>query len=254
MSQTWCIYGREFENRRVSIYTDIDLRRHAPLSDMAHLVSLRLRLRCPKSDGLSSGEETEQLMEIEDALLDATESCACDSVYTGRCTGGGFREFYFYTGDGGVIETAIVSCLKGFSEYETRTRRSLDPGWSVYWENLAPTERDSHSIRNFQVVANLRQSGDETDVARGVSHWVYFSSESARELFVSAVAEGGFGVEERLDDSNSDEPYGVVVSRVESVEYWFINETVLTLFDVAERFSGRYDGWQTPVVRDRMGQ
>src|SRR5579872_1803610 len=62
-------------------------------------------MRSPRDDGLSSDEEAPTLYKIEDALAGLLGNSGAKLV--GRITGGGRREFYFYSPRSEDMDSAV---------------------------------------------------------------------------------------------------------------------------------------------------
>jgi hypothetical protein len=72
---------------------------------------------------------------------------------------------------------------------------------------------------------------------RVVSHWVYFKSPEERAGFVAHAVRLDFKV-------------GVMLERIDHVDFHSINDVTVQLFRLAQEFNGDYDGWETSVETD----
>jgi hypothetical protein len=68
MSDNWDFYFCRVDDKPASIFLDLDIEQQAPISDLAHISYVRLRMNAPRPDGFSSQEESETLNAIEDVL------------------------------------------------------------------------------------------------------------------------------------------------------------------------------------------
>lgn len=249
MSDDWDFYFCQVENRPASIFVDLGIHRELPILDLVDMAWLRLHLRQPRKDGLSSQEESGRLSEIEDALSQALANAEIKTTYVGRNTSDGCRDFFCYASDGAQAENYLSMAMAPFPEYEFEVGSRSDPEWSVYREFLYPSRRAYQTILNRRVLANLEQHGDLHDIVREVSHWMYFESSDERERFLAAVLQRGFRLVAQHDGAEEERPFGLTVSRSHAVDLGTINDVVLELFDLASQYAGDYDGWETSVEK-----
>ena len=181
MSDRWDFYFCHIEDRPASIFLDLGIVDSVPVEGFHVLVRLRLIMRSPRPDGLSSREEYEVLKEIEDRLQEAAGVPPGRSMYVGRCTSGGFRDFYFYAGDRHAAESVLSGCLAGYPGYEFEMSSREDPTWDCYRSFLSPSERERQTIENERVLRVLEREGDDHSIVRPVSHWCYFRDPSSRK-------------------------------------------------------------------------
>jgi len=137
--------------------------------------------------------------------------------------------------------------MKGFRGYRFDLGDQEDPLWEQYLHVLYPSPEDLQRIANMDLLEVLVQKGDVLTVAREVQHWIYFRSEPSRSRFRDAATGAGFGI---VGESESKEelPFGISVTRTQSIEQASIDRTVIELLNLAQRFEGEYDGWETPIV------
>ena len=107
MEHEWDFYLCQVEDRPASIFLDLGLRQAAPCERRAELVWVRVPMQTPRDDGMSSKQEMDSLCRIEDALSSAAERHG-DTIYAGRNTCDGFRDFYFYATDR-IVETHFAA-------------------------------------------------------------------------------------------------------------------------------------------------
>lgn len=248
MSDNWDFYFCQVEGHPASIFVDLGISRELPLADLTYLAWLRLNLRQPREDGLSSKDEYQRLCEIEDALPAALQAADSKIIFVGRNTSNCCRDFYFYAENGTQAESCLSMFMVPFREYEFAVGSRPDPEWKTYREFLYPSPRAYQTILNQHVLMSLDKSGDNHAVEREVHHWIYFRSRDDRERFLAAVVEKGYKIFSQSDTDNEKRPFGVILSRSHTVDLPTVNAIVLELFDLACEFAGDYDGWETPVV------
>ena len=246
MAENWKPYLCNVNGRIASIFVNLGLRESLPMTAKPWLLWTRVYLLTPRPDGLSDSKEAPTLYKIEDALNLAV-STACRAIPCGTITTEGRREFYFYGETKKGFRHAVQAAFKGFDGYKCDLGDQHDPQWDHYFEVLYPSEEDLQRIANMDLLDVLEEKGDVLTITREVQHWMYFRSESSRDLFRDAAAAVGYRF---ISESTSkgDSPFGIVVARNQSIEQASIDHTVIELLHLSKRFDGEYDGWETPVV------
>jgi uncharacterized protein (TIGR01619 family) len=246
MTDNWKPYLCNVNEKLASILVNLGLRESVPISSKPWLLWVWVHFQSPRPDGLSDSKEAPTLYEIEDALAPSLAR-ECRAILSGRITTEGRRELYFYgeTKDG--FRNAVRDALKDFRGYKFDIGEQEDPSWNQYLNVLYPSPENLERIANMDLLDRLVEKGDVLTVPREVHHWAYFGSESSRSLFRDAVLAEGFRVESEFNE-NSPLPFGISITRTQSIEQRIIDETVVYLFRLAESFGGEYTGWETPVV------
>ena len=246
MTDNWKSYICNVNGKLASIFLNLGLREAAPLTAKPWLLWVWVYSRAPRPDGLSDNKEAPTLYKIEDALAVHLRD-ACQATLSGRITTEGRREFYFYGQTTTGFRHAADAAMKSFEDYRFDLGTKHDPNWSQYMDVLHPSADDLERIKNIDVLEALKKAGDVSSVAREVQHWFYFASEESRARFRSAAIAAGFSVSSE-SESEGKSPFGIVLARTQSVEQASIDQTVIELLHLAQRFDGDYDGWETRVV------
>lgn len=248
MSENWDFYPCRVEDEPASIMLNLGLAKEAPVETLPDCTWLRVALKAPRPDGLSSSEEFDRLCEIGDALEAAVDEASTGLCYVGRCTCAGRRDFYAYAQSGVAAEAVLSSVMAAFPEYEFDTGHREDPQWRLYREFLYPTPRSMQMINNRRVLEALEKSGDPLAESRPIRHFVYFDANAQVEAFGQALAIAGFEIVGGQVDEQTGEQ-SVVFERNESVDFLHINQLTMQLLDLANSHGGNYDGWETEVRR-----
>jgi uncharacterized protein (TIGR01619 family) len=246
MTDNWKPYLCNVNSKLASILVNLGLRDSVPISSKPWLLWVWVYFQSPRTDGLSDGKEAPTLYKIEDALTPRLAR-ACQAILCGRITTEGRREFYFYGETKEGFRQAVKEALTLFEGYRFDTGDQEDSTWGQYLNVLYPSPEDLQRIANMDLLDVLVKKGDVLSVAREVQHWIYLHSEASRSLFRDAAAAVGFKIVSE-PSSKGELPFGIVVARTQSIEQETIDCTVLELLNLARRFDGDYDGWETPVV------
>jgi len=138
--------------------------------------------------------------------------------------------------------------LQGFPAYDYDAGARPDPEWSTYLGFLAPSEEDRQHIENRRVCEALEENGDTLSAPREIDHWAYFAEPAAREAFVAEATALGFAVRALIEPDSDLPDIGVHLWRTDVPAYESIDDVTLTLFRLAARHGGTYDGWECTVV------
>ena len=248
MTEHWAAYLCNVNDKLASIFLDLDLRNTAPDAGRPWLLWVWVYFKQPQQDGLSSNEEFATLCEIEDKL-NAAMTQSCQAMLAGRITTQGRREFYYYGPKPGEFQSA-AEALRLFDGYEFDHGTQHDPQWHQYLNVLYPSPDDLRRILNREVRDVLETEGDQPETPREVLHWSYFPAESNRSDFKAAVQRKGYTVESESHYPEGENAYCICYGKIQQSTAKAIDDSVLELNKLSERFHGEYDGWETQVVSD----
>ena len=240
MSDDWDFFPLLVDDQPASIFVDLGIRENAPLKSHPIMAYLRVRMLRPREDGLSSQDEFEELIGLEDKV---TSSISHDgtSIYVGRNTSSGNRDFYFYTNDPASFEIVARAAMRGFPAYQHETGARPDPTWKTYFEFLHPSKRSMRMIWNRRVCEQLEIRGDNLNHERLIDHLVLLPSLEAQLAFARGVSAKGFSVDSLPNEPGNEGQFSVEFSRTDRPAQ--IDDVVLELFDEVTRLGGIYDGW-----------
>jgi len=246
MSGNWDFYFCTVDDKVASIFVDLDLIQRAPVAGLDAMVYLRLYLRFPREDGLSSQQEYEALAGLEDEVTQ--RAVMAGALYVGRNTTDGFRDFVFYCADSDKCVATLRETMRAYSDYKFDCDARPDPQWSVYREFLYPAPRARQTIENRRVYAALEQNGDALTQPREIDHWIYFADAYSRGVFVEDCRALGFALRAMREPDSGNAQFGVQIFRVDVPNANSFDGVVTQLFDLAKQTGGEYDGWETKVI------
>ncbi len=247
MTENWKSYFCNVNSKLASIALNLGLDEEAPIESKPWLLWVWVYLQRPRPDGLSDQSEFETISAIEDSLLQGLAS-TCQAVEAGRITTDGHREFYFYGASASGFEKGVRGVMGKFSAYKFNLGKQHEPDWNQYRNVLYPSDESMERIKNMDVLEVLREHGDTLESVRDVHHWIYFKSDDDRKQFGQEALQLGYKVENQSEDLNDEFPYGIQITRDQSVTTEKINEAVLQLFRFAKNLGGKYDGWEAQVI------
>lgn len=243
MSDQWDFYQSLVDHEPASIFVNIGIAKDAPLAQFPTLAYLRVRMQKPRSDGLSSQDEYEALIALEDDISKAVEHDG-QSTYVGRNTSSGNRDFYFYVRDSSV-ESAMQQAMANWPGYEFEIGTREDAEWSVYWRFLYPSEEDFQRISNRSVVDQLLKHGDHIEEPRKIDHLARFKTLHDRDGFLLYLRANGYDISQTNDASEAQ--LDVTFDRIGRPSQ--IDEVTIDLYRAALKHNGEYDGWGCSIVK-----
>jgi uncharacterized protein (TIGR01619 family) len=247
MSERWGSYFCNVNDQLASIALNLDLISDAPIAAKPWLLWVWVYLRSPRADGLSDRAEFDTLCAVEDELVKAVAK-ACGAIEAGRITTDGHREFYFYGATDKGFDSAVTLSLELFGQYKFDLGSQHDPEWSQYHNVLYPSDEETEKMKNQDVLNVLREHGDTLQAVRDVHHWIYCRSNRDRQWLISEVKQLGYTIEEELDNVQGRHPFGLQITRDQSVIPNEIDVAVIQLFRLARQVDAEYDGWEAQVI------
>ena len=237
MSEHWNFYPLLVDGEPASIFVDLGIARAAPVAKYPNMAYLRIRMNHPREDGLSSQEEYDTLIALEN---DVTEKVGHGgrSLYVGRNTSSGNRDFYFYTHDND-IETSLGNVMENWPSFQFQTGVRSDSEWSTYWSFLHPSPEDLQKIGNRDVIDRLLENGDHIDKPRKIDHFAVFKTPNDRDQFAQYILAQGYSISQAREAD--DEEYGLEFDRTDRPDQ--IDDITIDLYRHAKASNGDYDGW-----------
>jgi uncharacterized protein (TIGR01619 family) len=248
MSEYWDTYFDLIDDKPASIVLDMEISQELDTEKYKHVYAARFHLKAPNDDGLHVGAEADRLNLIEEAFIEAAEHRQYMNV--GRITTDGIRDIFFYSLHEEEEALALIANRLYFSAgYEIDVfKLEENRSWEFYFEFLYPDTYQFQHMGNHDVLETLELSGDNLEAPRRVEHFILFQDDKMMKRFAAAIQKEGFTIEEGSFEEDGEGNYIVYISRVDFVTYNAIDELTDLLLEMAGRFQGEYDGWETVVV------
>lgn len=243
-SGNWNFYSLLVDEEPASIFLDMGIAQTAPVAAYGHRACLRLVMREPREDGLSSAIEFDALVGLEDAVTSQIVA-DCPSLYVGRNTSGGHRDFYFYVSDPRLFEHAARRAMLRFPHYEFELHIKLDPEWDAYFNFLYPSPAQRQQMADTALIDQLGKHGDRSDQPRQIDHFALFPDETTRTAFATVIAAKGYIIDGSQPKSG-DAKAGLEFSHVGAPNDMYDKSRELQA--LAAENGGEYDGWACAVV------
>lgn len=200
-------------------------------------------------DGFPNNGEFEKLYAVSDSVQQLVKGAGLNPVHAGSFTQNCERLDYLYITDtAGLRQKLTALYKKRFSNYKPSIQFRSDKDWEAYHRFLYPSETIMDYISNSKVVFKLQEAGDKLDKPRPVDHFLYFKTESDRQAFIAIVSREKFSVAGK-EKVKGVHPFQLHLIKVEKAELGSICKTTLYLKNIAEKYNGAYDGWESVVVK-----
>jgi regulator of RNase E activity RraB len=246
MSDEWNSYLCRVDDEPASFFLDLGIRQSAPVPGFSEAAYLRVWMNNPRPDGLSSQEEFEALVAIEHALEAEVERDGV-TIYVGRNTSSGRRDFFFYTKDGEAFRASASAAMSKFGEYKAEIGLRPDEKWDVYFNFLYPNDNQKQVMGNRDVVEALRREGDDGQKTRLIDHLILLGGRQQADAVAQTVAGLGFRLKPGMPSERPTGEWRVEFDKVDAPVA--IDETTITLSELARKYGGKYDGWGCEVSR-----
>lgn len=248
-SGNWDTYVIQTTPKPVSVVVDLDFGYSPGAKEKKNVIIVQLNLKQVQPDGMPAREEIIMLDSIENGLHNTLVS-ALNAQYTGRYTSEGRRDFYFYSNDTSHCRQHLAAVFQQFPVYSWSVIVKRDADLSNYFNVLYPTSKEMERIKNRRMVDVLHAKGDLLTAPRKVEHFLFFKTAADRKNFATVIQDNGFVIENGGKEMGvKDRPYSLHISRADKVDANSIDRVSLYLWELALRYSGKYDGWETFVVR-----
>ncbi len=245
MSDEWDFYFLRVDHQPASIFLDMGIARSAPISGFEKAAYLRVWMNNPRPDGLSSQEEYESLVTLEEAITTSVDEGGA-TTYVGRNTSSGRRDFFFYTREPSVFSERALAAMSNFGEYKAEIGIRDDPEWSVYFDFLYPSADEKQRMANRGVVEALGKHGDDGQASRQIDHLIIVSNREQADRLARTVSDLGFKLKSQSPSEQPEGDWWVEFDRIDvPVE---IDEATIMLSKLAREHGGEYDGWGCGAV------
>jgi uncharacterized protein (TIGR01619 family) len=248
--QDWDNYVISVKEFPVSIVVNLGLKEKAPVAERPYLVILRTKYSDRDDKGFP-GEGSRPELEGMENELEAALTKSNGAIYAGRFTQRGIREFYFYTLDTLDYMRPCNEVMKKYHDFPWLAKALYDKQWANYFEVLFPPDTELEKIENRRMVKYLEGKGDNITRPRKIEHLMFFKTQGNRKKFLETFTMEGFSVTEMpVEKTETEEfPFRLVMTREDKPEVMNMDAITLQMLQLCKKNNGRYQGWQTYVVK-----
>ena len=146
MSKDWDHYLFKLGEDLASAYLDLGIATAAPVAEHSYLVRISVELLQPAENGMSTDEEYQDLIALEDDLFARLHGDK--ALYVGRLTTRGSRMFFLYAKDAELITREASAVMERHPAYRHQIGIQPDPHWGLYFDCLYPSAETYQRIQN----------------------------------------------------------------------------------------------------------
>ena len=245
----WDVYMAQYDKGAGTTLINMSLKGSAPKSEFPFIVITGVTYSRCDPKGFPFKDEFPVLYRISDSVkmtIERYTTCIQTGTFTYQCD----RLDYLYVNDTSGLRKALWEMYSAsFDGYTPYINMREDKKWEGYLSFLYPNEEAQEYMKNQKVILKLQDAGDKLDKPRRVDHWAYFQTVGDRDCFVKYVEERNYKIERKEKTEIADMPYKVQIFRPDKVDNGSISRVTLELRRAADKCKGRYDGWETIVVR-----
>lgn len=245
----WDFYLARVDDASASILLNLWFRGRGPIAETPTLYWCAVRMTDAGEHGMGTSEEMEILGPLEDALNERCIELGFHPVGRLRNRGRWQMAYYGPADSQPMFEQAVSTTFAAAVGRELDTGSRDDPEWSYYTEFLLPDEERWQWMLDRSVVESLERHGDDGSIPREIDHWIYFSSASDRDGFLSAIEGRGFAIRDSHDEGEGERRFALQIWRKDSADLDSIHAVVMDLKTIAVPLKADYDGWETFVVK-----
>lgn len=248
--QDWDNYIFSLNGKPVSIMLNMALKERTSGLGRPYAIILRIKFGDVDKFGFPGDLEKNKLDSLENDL-EKELSEKNGAIYAGRFTQRGLREFYFYGLDTVDFSTYCRTVMEKYPDLPWLAKAVYDRNWTNYTEVLYPSETEKEKMENRKMIMALQSKGDDLSRARRIEHTLYFKMAQSRRTFLISPSLSGFNVSEMPIEKtiDGDYPFLLIIWHHERPDLKKMNEVTLTLTHLAQKNGGKYEGWQTRVLK-----
>ena len=139
LPEDWDFYMCFVDDHIASIYLNLALAECLPLLHQKYVMYVQFHMLHPRDDGLSSDEDFDQLIALEERLVEGLAQH--NVVYVGSVTSNGTRDFFFYLSDIELIENVVQDLMHDFRPDQYHFGIRADECGTLYLNYLFPSEQ-----------------------------------------------------------------------------------------------------------------
>ncbi|PIA78902.1 hypothetical protein BFR04_05110 [Gaetbulibacter sp. 4G1] len=250
--ENWQVYMAAYDdNKPGSTTVRMDLIDLAPLADYNFVLVTGITYESERDDGFPSEDSTFKLLHKIGDELEVLLKKGGESVLVGSFMYDFERLEYFYLkSDDGIKEKIETFYKINYPSKKYYLNIKEDKKWEYYTEFLYPNEATRNYMSDQSIVEAIQRGGDNLTKSRRVDHWSYFKSKSDIEKFKKEILENNFKIEISNENEDYDLPYGLQFYREDKVDIDSIYPITSFLREISKKYNGKYDGWETFIVKD----
>jgi len=221
----------------------------SPVKNYPIVVETGLRYNSDENDGFPNSHDLEMLHELSSKLENLFMSNG-EHLFVGSFMSNGDRLEYYYLTEISDIENQLHSFYKkNYPNQEYEINVVKDSKWTYYRDFLYPNDETLAYMYDEKLIKRIEDSGDNTSQLRKINHWLFFKSERKMNKCKTILTKEGFTLESEIVNKKDNLPYELKISKHGPIIIDSIFNTTCFLKEATEKYKGRYDGWETSIVK-----
>lgn len=248
--ESWDSYLATYENKKPgSTVVRMDLVKNAPINDYKFVLVSGVTYKSDNVDGFPDDKTLAIVQQIGDELEKLIHS-KFNGIYVGSFMHNFERLEYYYLSDNTNVKEVIKSFYDTkYPQFKSYINIKDDSKWTYYKNFLYPNEDILNYMGDQKVVDNLIKNGDDLTKSRRVDHWAFFDSKEYALKFKIEIEKIGYKIEEIKKEKGSNKSYKVNFWKDEFVDLTSINQITSNLRSISKKNNGKYDGWETFIIK-----
>ncbi len=263
-----CEFYELYVKDKITMVTvDLSFVNSASIKRFPVCATLQIKFNSPYENGLPPNEDFQIVTQIEDKIIVFLEnkitklaskikrffkqkSKKSESiVYVGRYFYDGEVYFTFYCYEDYNFDQFAKKLMVEFENYEYQASCEIDKEWDFYNDFLYPSELEFQLISDRNLIDRLEKLGDDPEIARDISYWLYFKDVESRQKCLTELLENDYKFEQNHEGAEEEYSRGFVVNKESLLNLDTANAHSTFLYEMAEKYNGCYDGWETPIMK-----
>ncbi|WP_026777399.1 DUF695 domain-containing protein [Polaribacter sp. Hel_I_88] len=249
--ESWETYIATYEKSKPGSTTvRMDLINSVPNKEFEYVLVTGIKYESKREDGFPEKQTFDKLYKVTDGIIEILNK-NCKNIIVGSFTYDYERLDYFYLqSENGIKEKLENFYKRNFPKEKYYINLIKDTNWKYYREFLYPNEETINYIEDEKVVRQLIQAGDKLKKERQVDHWVYFSKKENLSLFRKEIEKLNFKIKSQNEKASLERPFEIRIWKVHKVDLNSVNLITNQLRELAKKYNGDYDGWETSVEKE----
>jgi uncharacterized protein (TIGR01619 family) len=250
-TENWQSYIASYdENKPGSTTVRMDIFNQTPMPEYNYVLVTGLTYKSDREDGFPQDETFKLLHKFGDELIKLLNDNV-ENISVGTFMYNFQRLEYFYIKSDKGIENKLKKFYEiNYPDNESYINLKVDKDWGYYRDFLYPSEDIKGYLEDQKVVEALRNAGDNLTKSRQVNHWAYFKSELEMKSFKTEIQKIGFKIQAFGKIEHDSTPFEIQFWKTDKVDLDSINPITSSLRELANKYNGSYDGWETSVEKE----
>jgi regulator of RNase E activity RraB len=241
-SDDWQYYEATNKNRETCVtLVNLALDEQPELHDSHQWLILIL---VPHADANKPGG----LKILQQRIVNAVAKCA-NTYFVARVDKPTASELWLYADHQFDVKNALRDAGIDANHFGVDIRQ--DSQWTAYRMSLLPqTENQWKQALNGRVLAELKRHGDDPGVAHVIYHTLFLRSTEDLQKCLPILERHGFKLlGTKQTDSRELKLIAEFTQELPKLTLQLLNEATINLVNLADSLKGKYDGWQTKVMK-----